>query len=123
MPVILPPSAWDAWLDPENDDLETLGQLLVPALLPSILRPVSTDVNNVRNQGPHLTDPTPEGSVLDPHPGPVRRLRTTGGRLGVTLAPTSMNRPGRPGDIGDSTRWRSGPRPGWTPTGPTTRPG
>ena len=31
MPVILPPSAWDAWLDPDNDDLETLGKLLVPA--------------------------------------------------------------------------------------------
>ena len=30
MPVILPPSAWDTWLDREVDDLELLGQLLVP---------------------------------------------------------------------------------------------
>ena len=30
MPVMLPPSAWAEWLDPENDDLETLGKLLVP---------------------------------------------------------------------------------------------
>src|SRR5690554_4724101 len=31
MPVILPPSRWDEWLDPANDDTETLGRLLVPA--------------------------------------------------------------------------------------------
>ncbi len=31
MPVILPPSAWDAWLDPTNDDTEALAKLLVPA--------------------------------------------------------------------------------------------
>ncbi len=57
MPVILPPSAWDEWLDPTNADVDTLGRLLVPApeqLL--VLRPVSTEVNNVRNQGPHLVD-------------------------------------------------------------------
>jgi putative SOS response-associated peptidase YedK len=61
MPVILPPSAWEAWLDPDNDDLEALGKLLVPAP-PAItlLRPVSTEVNNVRNQGPHLVDEVPD---------------------------------------------------------------
>src|SRR3954468_23684014 len=60
MPVILPPSAWDAWLDPDNDDLDTLGKLLVPAP-PSVtvLRPVSTAVSNVRNQGPQLVDEVP----------------------------------------------------------------
>jgi putative SOS response-associated peptidase YedK len=58
MPVILPRSAWDAWLDPTNDDLETLGKLLVPAPAGLIsLRPVSTQVNNVRNKGPELVDP------------------------------------------------------------------
>ena len=30
----------------------------------TVLRPVSTDVNNVRNQGPHLVEPAPE-----PEPG------------------------------------------------------
>lgn len=61
MPVILPPTAWDEWLDPEGSDLEMLGRLLVPSP-PEILtlRPVSTDVNNVRNKGPHLVDPVPE---------------------------------------------------------------
>ena len=55
MPVILPPSAWDAWLDPANHDIEALGRLLVPApgaLL--ALHPVSIEVSNVRNIGPHL---------------------------------------------------------------------
>jgi putative SOS response-associated peptidase YedK len=56
MPVILPASAWDAWLDPGNDDIETLGKLLVPA--PAVLtdlRPVTTLVNSVRNKGAELT--------------------------------------------------------------------
>jgi putative SOS response-associated peptidase YedK len=63
MPVILPPSAWDEWLDPENDDIEALGKLLVPAPAAlTILQPVSTEVNNVRNQGPQLIDPVPDPS-------------------------------------------------------------
>ncbi len=69
MPVVLPPSAWDQWLDPTNDDLDALGQLLVPA--PSellTLRPVSTDVNDVRNAGAHLIDEVdPTGSPPATH--------------------------------------------------------
>ena len=58
MPVILPRSAWEEWLDPAEDDLAALGRLLVPAP-PSLvtLYEVNSDVNNVRNQGPHLIDP------------------------------------------------------------------
>ena len=57
MPVILPPAAWDTWLDREVDDLELLGRLLVPAD-PSltVMHPIATDVNNVRNDSPSLTD-------------------------------------------------------------------
>ncbi|HEY3143080.1 MAG TPA: SOS response-associated peptidase [Acidimicrobiales bacterium] len=57
MPVILPPSAWEEWLDPSNDDLDTLGKLLVPAP-PSLIvtHPVSTEVNSVRNNGPELIE-------------------------------------------------------------------
>ena len=58
MPVILPPDTWDAWLDRDQHDIELLGRFLVPA--PSSLltfHPVSTEVNNVRNQGEHLLDP------------------------------------------------------------------
>jgi putative SOS response-associated peptidase YedK len=62
MPVILPASAWDEWLDPANDDLETLGKLLVPAAPELIVtHPVSTEVNTVRNKGAELieqVDPT-----------------------------------------------------------------
>ncbi len=57
MPVILPSDSWDFWLDPDNTDVTATAELLVPA--PSDLihaHPVSTDVNNVRNNGPHLID-------------------------------------------------------------------
>ncbi|QYG92954.1 SOS response-associated peptidase [Iamia sp. SCSIO 61187] len=66
MPVVLPPSAWDAWLDPENDDIDTLGRLLVPAP-PSLItmHPVSTDVGNVRNQGPHLIEAIPAEATVE----------------------------------------------------------
>ena len=61
MPVILPRSAWDTWLDPELHDLDVLAELLVAAPASSIdLHPVSTEVNNVRNGGAHLLDPVPE---------------------------------------------------------------
>jgi putative SOS response-associated peptidase YedK len=57
MPVILPPSAWETWLAPEVDDLDLLGSFLVPAPTELLdLYPVSTEVNNVRNKGPHLLD-------------------------------------------------------------------
>jgi len=58
MPVMLPPDAWDKWLDRDEQDTEALGQFLVPA--PSSLitfHPVSTEVNNARNAGEHLIDP------------------------------------------------------------------
>jgi putative SOS response-associated peptidase YedK len=71
MPVILPPTAYDTWLDRDDDDVETLGKLLVPA--PDALltmHTVSTDVNKVQNKGPELieyVDPSsgdPQGSLL-----------------------------------------------------------
>lgn len=66
MPVILPPDAWDTWLDPEQQDLELLGRLLVPAPPQLItLRPVSTQVNNVRNDGPELMDQAELQPTLD----------------------------------------------------------
>ena len=65
MPVVLPPSVWDAWLDQANEDTESLEKLLVPApddLLE--LFPVSTEVNSVRNNGPQLVIPL-EGHESD----------------------------------------------------------
>jgi putative SOS response-associated peptidase YedK len=59
MPLILPPSAWDSWLDPGLNDPEQLGSFLVPAPKELIrFHPVSTEVNNVRNRGEHLVDET-----------------------------------------------------------------
>jgi putative SOS response-associated peptidase YedK len=63
MPVILPQSAWSTWLDPENQDLEMLSGLLVPA--PDTLltvHAVSTAVNNVRNKGPELILPADDAA-------------------------------------------------------------
>ena len=55
MPVILPSSVWDTWLDRQHDDLDVLGKLLVPAAASlTVLHPVSTEVNNVRNDGAQL---------------------------------------------------------------------
>lgn len=57
MPVILGRDDWSTWLDRDNEDLDMLGRLLVPApddLLTTT--PVSTQVNNVRNNGPELIE-------------------------------------------------------------------
>lgn len=57
MPVLLPPSVWPQWLDPDNHDLDALTALLVPApddLLE--MHPVSTSVNSVRNKGAELIE-------------------------------------------------------------------
>lgn len=57
MPLILPPSAWASWLDPDCDDP---SQLLAPPpahLVDTLeLRPVSTLVNSVRHNGPELVE-------------------------------------------------------------------
>ncbi len=66
MPVILPESAWTTWLDRDNHDLEALSQLLVPAaddLL--VVTPVSTEVNNVRNNGAQLIERAEVDATLD----------------------------------------------------------
>ncbi|MBO8186942.1 SOS response-associated peptidase [Streptomyces spirodelae] len=55
MPLMLTPDRWDAWLDPSRTDTESLRELLTPPPT-GLMRahPVSTDVSNVRNNGPHL---------------------------------------------------------------------
>ncbi len=58
MPVVLPKSAWEPWLDPNNDDTEALRMLLVPAADDVLaMHVVSTAVNNVRNKGEELIAP------------------------------------------------------------------
>ncbi len=56
MPVILSPEAWDLWLDPTTDPGE-LQELLRPFAGELTVRPVSSLVNNPKNDGPELTYP------------------------------------------------------------------
>ena len=59
-PLLLERQDWQAWLDPQRTDPRPLVDLLVPAA-PGELEayPVSTAVNNVRNNGPELLEPLP----------------------------------------------------------------
>lgn len=63
MPLLLAPEHWQRWLDPDNEDV---ADLLVPPPLDLVdaieLRPVSDQVNSVRNNGPQLLD------RVDPEP-------------------------------------------------------
>jgi putative SOS response-associated peptidase YedK len=55
MPLVLPPDRWAAWLDPAREDVEALAEPTPPELVEALeLRPVSTAVNNVANNGPQL---------------------------------------------------------------------
>jgi putative SOS response-associated peptidase YedK len=58
MPLLLEPDAYSAWLDPTSASGADLLDLLIPAA-PGRLDavPVSTAVNNVRNNGPDLIKP------------------------------------------------------------------
>jgi hypothetical protein len=58
MPVVVPPEAWDRWLDPSLPDPGELHGLLVPAADGTLeAYPVSRAVNDVRNDGPGLILP------------------------------------------------------------------
>ncbi|HVL85673.1 MAG TPA: SOS response-associated peptidase [Pseudonocardia sp.] len=71
MPLVLPASAWDAWLDPDRRaDDEAVAALLRPPSLDLVaaleLRPVSPRVNSVRNNGPELIAPIDPREVAEP---------------------------------------------------------
>lgn len=68
MPMLVEPSSYDAWLDAGLTEFEDLAGVLVPAA-PGRLDayPVSTAVNNVRNNGAELIDPLP----LEPPDSPA----------------------------------------------------
>lgn len=58
MPVILNPADYDAWLDPENQDTDELQRLLEPYSPKQMsAKPMSTFVNNARNQGAECIAP------------------------------------------------------------------
>ncbi|MEV0585822.1 SOS response-associated peptidase [Nonomuraea sp. NPDC050310] len=60
MPMMIEPAKWAEWLDPKLTDPKTVSGLLVPADAGRLaVYPVSTDVNNVRNNSPELVKPLP----------------------------------------------------------------
>jgi putative SOS response-associated peptidase YedK len=64
MPVILPESVWDAWLDPSIEDPSTLRNLLGSFDSPALAEhAVSTLVNKVQNNLPDLINPLDTGAV------------------------------------------------------------
>ncbi len=56
MPVVLEPPDWPLWLGETAGDI---AALLRPSAAAFRVWPVSTQVNNVRNDGAHLLDPAP----------------------------------------------------------------
>lgn len=68
MPVILPSSAWEAWMAPAPAEPGELLALLAPAPDDLLVRfPVSRRVNNIRNEGPELVVPLgPTGPGPEP---------------------------------------------------------
>jgi putative SOS response-associated peptidase YedK len=61
-PMAVPRENWSDWLDPDRPDAH---DLMVPAgELGLEAHPVSLDVSNVRNNGPHLIDPISPEEVL-----------------------------------------------------------
>lgn len=58
MPVVLPESLWSAWLTTGPDEASHLRERLDDLEAPDLVaRPISTRVNNVRNDGPQLLEP------------------------------------------------------------------
>lgn len=57
MPLLLAEEHWQRWLDPDNADV---AELMVPPALSMVreleIRPISSAVNNVRNNGPELLE-------------------------------------------------------------------
>jgi putative SOS response-associated peptidase YedK len=73
MPLVLPRDRWEAWLDPAVRDPD-LVRALMAAPEPGRFEayPISTDVNNVANNGPALIVPLPREQVhgaVDPMTG------------------------------------------------------
>lgn len=66
MPMTVAPENWEAWLDPRNEDVDQVHGLMAPPPAGSLeIYPVSTLVNDVKNNGPDLLEPLPEEPPVD----------------------------------------------------------
>jgi len=74
-PLILEREDWDAWLDPNNQDLDEVRRMLEFHRAGRFeAYPISTAVNATGNNGAHLLDPVPESElegVVDPMTGEI----------------------------------------------------
>ncbi|GAA1402331.1 SOS response-associated peptidase [Pseudonocardia kongjuensis] len=71
MPLVLAPGDWDAWLDPDaaaaDGPVAALLTPPTPELVATLaIRPVSSQVNSVRNNGPELLAELPADQVREP---------------------------------------------------------
>jgi putative SOS response-associated peptidase YedK len=84
MPAILPPEAFDLWLDCDNVDAETAAALLVPAREELLeVYPVSPAVNRVVNDSPDLIVPAPAGEANTEPVGPAKRAKKDDGQASL----------------------------------------
>jgi putative SOS response-associated peptidase YedK len=69
MPVVLPPEAFDLWLNCAEVDAETAAALIAPCA-GDVLEPyeISTTVNRVANDNPQLIEPLAAGATPEPAP-------------------------------------------------------
>jgi putative SOS response-associated peptidase YedK len=74
MPAILPPSAFEPWLDCAHVDAETAAAFLMPAPESELeAYEVSTAVNRAANDGPQLLMPVAAAPAAEPRPAPSKR--------------------------------------------------
>jgi putative SOS response-associated peptidase YedK len=80
MPVIVPPEAFDLWLNCTDVDARTAAALIAPAPENMLdVYPVSPAVNRTANDNPHLVEPLkPEGETEAAPPKRARSKRAAG---------------------------------------------
>jgi putative SOS response-associated peptidase YedK len=88
MPVIVPPEAFDLWLDCANVDATTASALIAPAPENQLeAYEVSTAVNRTANDNPKLVEPVtavaqPEPAPKSPSPKPAARVKRAKAKKG-----------------------------------------
>ncbi len=66
MPVIIPEGLRDVWLDPENEDVEGLLEILRPIAAEEMeMHPVTRRVNSAANDDPACIEPDPTAPLAD----------------------------------------------------------
>jgi putative SOS response-associated peptidase YedK len=81
MPVVLPPAAFDLWLNCADVDAETAAALIVPCADDVLeAHEISTAVNHVANDNPRLIEPLAACTAAEPAPAKPAPKRATATR-------------------------------------------